>query len=209
MSWDTMYDDLEKSQCACGNGTVTRYHYSKMDDWNRTRSGYHDEKIQCINCASKYHIEHHVQHHFSLPWKGDGISDTTYLIPNGMTLKHDISEKKFGFNLEECIVSSYKKDSLVKIIDDMMRSKYSTRLGLADSNEIVSLYYCKYKKRSLPNIVNLLKQCVFDYSSYEWDFDKMQEYKRQEKKRIEVNTRKIDDTISQSHKLDFQIEQDI
>lgn len=206
MSWETMYDRLEISHCLCGKGTVTRQTYFEMDDFNRARDGYYDEKIQCTDCATKYHIEHHIRYYFCPPWKGDGIADTPYLVPNNMTLKHDVNEKIFVFSLKERIISSYKKDSLESVIDDMEKSRYSTRVELTDSKEIVNLYYRKHNKRSLPNIIELLKQCVSDYSSYEWDFDRMQEYRQQEQNRIEANIEKINNTIAHSYELKFKTE---
>ncbi|MBU3228903.1 hypothetical protein [Clostridium algidicarnis] len=206
MSWDTMYDRLEQSQCACGNGVVTRRSYSKMDDWNRTKDGYYDEKIQCEDCNSKFHIEHYIKHFFCPPWKGDGISDTPYLVPNSKTLKHDVSQKQFNFRLEEEIVSSFNKNTLETIVDDMTTSKYSTRLKLTDSEKVVDLYFRQHKKRSLPNIIKLLQQCVYNYNSYEWGFTTMQKYRHKEQLRIETNSKKINDSISQSFELEFKVE---
>lgn len=118
MSWDTVYDRLEKSSCACGNGSVFRHSYMRMDDWNRT---------------------------------DDGISDIPFLVPIGMTLKHDVSSKYFNFGLDENIVSSYEKSNIQAVIDDMSTNKYSTRLALDDSRDIVSLYY-----KHIVNVVYLI-----------------------------------------------------
>ncbi len=53
MSWDTVYDRLEKSSCACGKGSVLRHSYMRMDDWNRTDDGYYGEEIQCEYCSKR------------------------------------------------------------------------------------------------------------------------------------------------------------
>ncbi len=91
------------------------------------------------------------------------------------------------------------------VIEDMSINKYSTRLTLDDSRDIVNLYYRTYRKRSLPNIIELLQKCKSDYNSYEWTFEKIQKYKIEEQQRIETNTQLINDTISKSYKLDFNI----
>lgn len=64
MSWNTVYDRLEKSSCACGKGSVLRHSYMRMDDWNRTDDGYYGEEIQCDFCSKRYHIEHDIRHFF-------------------------------------------------------------------------------------------------------------------------------------------------
>ncbi|MCI8427083.1 MAG: hypothetical protein HFJ03_06065 [Lachnospira sp.] len=87
----------------------------------------------------------------------------------------------------------------------MSINKYSTRLTLDDSRDIVNLYYRTYRKRSVPNIIELLQKCKSDYNSYEWTFEKIQKYKIEEQQRIETNTQLINDTISKSYKLDFNI----
>ncbi|MCM1089801.1 MAG: hypothetical protein NC092_10350 [Butyrivibrio sp.] len=203
MSWDTVYDRLEKSSCACGKGSVLRHSYMRMDDWNRTEDGYYGEGIQCEYCSKKYHIEHCIRHFFCPSWEGDGISDIPFLVPIGMSLKRDVSPKYFNFDLDEKIVSSYEKSNIQAVIDDMSINKYSTRLTLNDSKDIVNLYYRTYRKRSLPNIIKVLQMCISNYDSYEWTFEKMQKYKVEEQQRIEMNTQIINDTISKSYKLDF------
>lgn len=203
MSWDTVYDRLEKSSCACGKGSVLRHSYMRMDDWNRTDDGYYGEEILCEYCSKKFHIEHYIRHFFCPSWEGNGISDVPFLVPIGMTLKHDVSPKHFNFKLDEKIVSSYEKSIIKIVIEDMSINKYSTRLRLDDSKDIVDLYYRTYRKRSLPNIIDLLQKCISNYDSYEWTFEKMQKYKDEEQKLIETNTRKNDEAISKSYKLNF------
>ena len=105
MSWDR-FEFTEVAQCACGKGYVVRVAYTEEDDWNRSRSGIINEKIACENCRTQYHIEHVIRHYSCPSWKGDGISDNTYLVPNSLTIPEQISEKHFSFNVEEEIVSN-------------------------------------------------------------------------------------------------------
>ncbi len=120
-----------------------------------------------------------------------------------MTLRHDVLPKHFNFSIDEKIVSSYEKSNIQAVIDDMSMNKYSTRLTLDDSKDIVNLYYRTYRKRGLPNITKLLQKCKLNYDSYEWTFEKMQKFKIEEQQRIETNTKIINDTISKSYKLNF------
>ena len=111
MSWErTEYKEV--APCACGKGTIVRLAYTEDDDWNRSRSGIINEKIACENCRTQYHIEHVIRHYSCPSWKGDGISDKAYLVPNSLTIPEQISEKHFSFNVEEEIVSIYSYDEI-------------------------------------------------------------------------------------------------
>lgn len=93
MSWGTYtYDKF--SSCACGKGLVIQHCWQEDDDWNRSNSGYTGIDINCPDCASKYHIETITRHYNCLPWKGDGVSQTQYLVPNGLKIPSIISPQK-------------------------------------------------------------------------------------------------------------------
>jgi len=205
MSCGTIYDRLEQSHCACGEGVVIRHSYKRMGFRNRSENGYYGEEIQCNECRRKYHIEYNKIHNSCPLWEGDDINDIPYLIPNGMTLKHDVSQNNlyFYFDLDEKIVSYLEKDKLQNVFDDMIKNKSNTRLKLAESKGIVELYYQRYHKRRLQNIIMLLQKCICDYDSYEWTFEKMQEHKMKEQQRINANIQIINNTLAQSYKLEF------
>jgi len=204
MSWDTDWDRLEQSSCACGNGSVVRREYSESDDWNRSRGGYYGQKIQCDDCEKKYKIEGVTKYYNAPPWKSDGIIYTEYLVPLNMTLNLDIKEERLYLNLDERIVSSFEKEQLNEIVDDMIANKYSTRLKLSDSRYVVGMYESTHKKRGLPKIIELLQGCVSRYESYQWNPLRMKERNEEERLRIEANARIIEDVISKSYKLNFK-----
>lgn len=204
MSWETINEKIEHSQCACGNGYVTRQSSTQMDDWNRIRIQNYNEIIQCENCSSKFHIQNYQEYIFRPPWKGDSIRITSYLVPNGMTLLYDVTKKHFDFTFEEKIISSFSKENIIMIIDDMTSNKYSTRVELNNSKVIIDLYFKLHNKRSLPPIIEVLHQCLKDYDSYEWTFSVMKEFIYKEQERIKHNSEKINDSLSQSFKLNFK-----
>ena len=86
----------------------------------------------------------------------------------------------------------------------MKQNKYSTRLELKASQEIVGTYYRHYKKRSLPPIISTLQNCVDNYDSYEWTYDKMQEYLKLQKEEAEKNEKYVADVLKKSFPLDFE-----
>ena len=121
MSWDrTEY--TETAICACGKGTIVRLAYIEDDDWNRTQGGIISEEICCTECKEKIHIEHYIQHYFCPPWKGDGIMDRTYLVPNNFTIPSVLSEKNFCFSVDEKIVANYYLEEISAAKADMIRN---------------------------------------------------------------------------------------
>lgn len=206
MSWDrTEY--TETAICACGKGTIVRLAYIEDDDWNRTRGGIISEEICCTECKKKFHIEHYIQHYFCPPWKGDGIIDRTYLVPNNFTIPSVLSEKNFCFSVDEQIVANYYLEEISAAKADMIRNKYSTKLERKSSQDIVAWYEKRYKRRSLSPIVELLNNIESQYDHYEWTPQRLEEFRNNEKIKIQENKRVIADVIARSFELDFRRKQ--
>lgn len=193
MSYDRMREETQTATCACGGGTVTRIWYYEMNDWNQTREGYSDFEIHCDACKNKYHTEYCYH----------GKSDY-YLVPNGKTTHHTADILHFNFRLKEKLVANYPLEDLKLAIKDMISSRYSTRLSESVSKSILSDYYCYYKKKSLPPIIEMLQDCATNYDSYEWTYEKMQAYKLEEKKKIDENNKVINEVLKESYPLDFE-----
>ncbi len=203
MSWDrTEY--TETAICACGKGTIVRLAYIEDDDWNRTQGGIISEEICCTECKEKIHIEHYIQHYFCPPWKGDGIMDRTYLVPNNFTIPSVLSEKNFCFSVDEKIVANYYLEEISAAKADMIRNKYSTRLERKSSQDIVAWYEKEYKRRSLSPIVELLNNIENQYDQYEWTPQRLEEFRNNEKIKIQENKQVIADVLGQSFELDFR-----
>lgn len=207
MSWErTEY--TENAVCACGKGKVVRQAYIEDDDWNGTRSGTILEEICCSECNKKFHIEHYVQHYFCPPWKGNGIVDRTYLVPNSLAIPLELNEERFPFRIDEQIVANYSFEEILAVKSDMIRNKYSTRLERKSSQEIVALYAKKYKKKRLAPIVELLSNIESQYGKYEWTPERLKEFRNKEKIKIQENRQIIADVLEQSFELDFRRESD-
>mgnify|MGYP004694395663 CR=1 FL=1 len=203
MSWDRI-EYKEVAPCVCGKGAVIRLAYKEDDDWNRTREGIIQEEIACESCRSQYHIEH-IVHLYSCPnWVGNGVSDKTYLVPNDLTIPDKLHEKDFCFDTEMQIVSMYSYADIKAAKADMVTNKYTTRLKLQVSQDIVSIYEKCYRKRSLPPIIDLLCKIERQYDKYEWTKERMSAYRAEEKVKIEENEREIADVIAQSVLLEFR-----
>lgn len=205
MSYDRMREYLQQAPCACGKGIVVRTYYYEMNDWNQTREGYDNYHIQCDDCKSKYHIETTPSHYNCPRWDVDGIITDSFLVPLGKTLhlKSKLS-RSFSYRFNDCCVSDYPLDVIKTVIADMKENKYSTRLTLDASKEIVDRYFRSYKKKSLPAIINILQECVDNYSSYEWTYEKMQEYKKELQKETDEHNRIIKKILSESFPLNFK-----
>ena len=204
MSWDRI-EYQEAASCACGKGRVIRTAYQEDDDWNRFRSGSFGEEIECSDCSKKYHIEHLVRHFFQYSWDGDGISDTTYLVENGYTLKHKTSVDSIPVNgVEENIVASFTKDELMQALAEMKSAKFSTKLQLQSSKQIVSLYFKRYKKRSLPRIIEYLQICIDKYESFQWNPDTIKQYHEREKQLAAKGKQKLDEALLHAVKVEWK-----
>lgn len=203
MSWDRS-EYTETAVCACGNGIIVRKVYVEDDDWNRSRSGIISEEICCDNCKKKFHIEHYVKHYFCFPWDGDGIVDKTYLVPNNLTIPSVLSEKNFFFSVDEQIVANYCLEEISAAKADMIRNKYSTRLELKSSQQIVALYAKEYKRRSLAPIVELLNDIENQYHKYDWTPQRLKDFRSKERLKIQENKQAIEMVLEQSFELDFR-----
>ena len=204
MSWDKI-EYTEKAKCACGHGAVLRRMFREDDDWNRTRFGCISEEIECLDCSSKYHIEHHVRHYHCMPCDGDGISDRVFLVPNGIKIPEVKTEKIFSFTkFDEEIVSLFSIDDIAHIINDMQENKFSTKLKMQDSQKVVKIYHKKYKKRNLKAIVEILQQIIQNYDCYTWTKNKIKKYKEIERQNIIDNDKMIEQAIALSFELDFK-----
>ena len=210
MSWERMYDRKEQAVCACGEGFVERNSYREGDDWNRFREGVENEEIRCDKCAEKYHIEHWIKRYNCMPWEGDGIIDTTYLVPNGKTLNVQTEPKRLPFecfvNFNEQAVALYSKEDLQAAIEDMKTNKFSTRLSLETSKELVSAYFKDKKSKKLANIIVALDLCTKNYDNFEWTYVKVKEFRKEEAKLLKENKKELEQTLSESYRLKFEIE---
>ncbi len=203
MGWETMYDKIEITSCACGNGKVERHNCKRGDDWNRRENYIYGEKILCDKCDAKYKIETVTKHHFCPSWKGDGIVVKQYLVPKNCTLNISAAEKSFNFKFDEKIISLYSKNEISSMIDDMKKNKFSTRVEYADTKNIIDMYYRKYKKKRLSPIIDILIDSLFKYETYEWTKDRMEQFRVQEAKEIKRKEIILESTLSKSYFLDF------
>lgn len=203
MSWDTV-EYIEEATCVCSNGKVIRRIYESSNDWNQHRQGTNEERILCKYCNEKYHIEHYVSYYSCPTWIGDGVDDNVYLVPNGMHIPKPISEKSFTFSVEQRIVSMFPLEEITKSKEDMISSKYSTRVKLETSKKIIYVYNYLCKRRSLPPIIEMLRNIEKKYNNFRWTYEKMKLYLEKEQETIKRNKEEIKNVISQSYKLDFK-----
>lgn len=203
MSWDTV-EYIEEATCACSKGKVIRSIYESSNDWNQHRQGTNEERILCKYCNEKYHIEHYIRYYYCPTWIGDGVVDGTYLVQNGLCIPKPIGEKRFDFSVEEKIVSMFTLNEIIKSKEDMILNKYSTRVKLETSKNIISLYNDKYKRRSLPKIIEMLENIEQKYNTFKWTYEKMKTYRENEQEKIKRNNEEINNVIKQSYKLEFK-----
>ena len=194
----------EFSQCACGRGKVTRISYREDDDWNRTRYGTIEEKIECDFCKSAFDIKKFRRKTNFRPWEGDSSCDDTYLVPKELSIPEKIIEKSFCFKVDEQIVAFFTKEEIVAAIEDMVSSKYSARLKQENSKNIVYIYKRTYNKVRLNPIIQLLNTILENYNSYEWTHEKFSNYKAKEKNAIEKNNKIIKECLDQSVLLNYR-----
>lgn len=190
MSWEVMYEWKEKAVCACGKGFVTRICYEEGDDWNRFRDGVSVEKIECENCSNKYHIE------------------GTYLVPNGETLNIKTVPETLPFEqfitFDIRAVALYPKETLIRVVEDMRLNKCSTRVTLNESKNIVLMYYRAKKSKMLSNIIEALNNCIEKYDEYEWTYNTIKSFRKEEAIALKENEMKQKQIIALSHKLIYK-----
>ena len=191
MSWEIMDKWDEKSVCACGKGFVIRTCYEEGDDWDRYRSGVLKTEIKCENCVSKYHIE--------------GGEDGVYLVPNGKTLRINVTPKRLPFewsyDFMKNVVAIYSKDTLLCVIDDMKLKKYSTRVSLGESKNIIALFYRSTRSKKLPHIIDALSKCIDKYDEFEWNYETVKAFRKEETIVLSKNKEKLKQIKKESYKL--------
>lgn len=189
MSWEIMNEWKEQSVCACGKGFVTRICYREGDDWNRFREGNSNWEIECEECSEKYHIE------------GE------YLVPKGKTIDLKTSPEQLPFeyniNFENRAVALFTIEELKSAVEDMKSSKFSTRLSLDISKKLVDMYYRAKKLKKLTTIIDALMYCINNYDDFEWNYDKVKEYRKQEVEEIIENEKVVNKVLSESFKLKY------
>lgn len=203
MSWNRI-EYNEKAACACGEGYIIRHMYRDEDDWNRIRGGCKGIDIDCPECKAKYHIQTITRHFVQYSWDGDGISETVYLVPNGVTIPSTVEERCFSFSdFKENAVSTFTENQLREAYQDMLENKYSTRLQNDVSKKLVEKYYKRYKKKNLQSICVEIEEAIRNYHRYEWTPERILDYKNAEKERIKKNREEIEAARSLSFKLIF------
>ena len=65
-------------------------------------------------------------------------------------------------------------------------------------------YEKEYKRRSLSPIVELLNNIENQYDQYEWTPQRLEEFRNNEKIKIQENKQVIADVLGQSFELDFR-----
>lgn len=212
MSWEVISDNKEKAVCACGKGFAVRNVCKRADDWNRFDERIYGEGIECPECAKKYHIEHVVKHYNCMRWDGDGIVDTTYLVPNNMTLKIQTEPERLPYEntirFNDRAVALYSKDELIAARNDMEVSKFSTRLTLAASRDLVSMYNREKKSKKLANVMDAIDYCVENYDSFEWTYPKIKAFREKEAGILEENKDRLAQALAVSLRLEFDYKGD-
>ena len=204
MSWDRINTD-KYSNCACGQGRVIKHCWQEYDDWNRSRNGVLGYDIECPNCKNNYHISSITRHYACPSWKSDGISTDEYLVPNGIVLPKVITPTIIQTPSADAeIVSLYSADTITDVIDDMENNRYSTRVCLRESKDIINICNKRLQTKSLNKIVPYLKEILDKYDTYKWNPVTIAEYKRIEQTQIQNNENEIARVVSKSVLLDFQ-----
>lgn len=167
MSWDRFERD-EYSSCACGRGKIIKHSWQADNDWNRSESGVSGYDIECSNCKNKYHIGY-IERHRSCPsWIGDGTSREEYLVPDGLDLPKVITSSYIQFYSADAeIVSKYSKDTIADVIDDMNLNKYSTRVQLRESKDIIHICNKRLHTKSTTRIIPVLFEILSKYDTSE------------------------------------------
>lgn len=204
MSWDRI-NIISEAKCPCGCGKIIKLHYREDDDWNRSREKIVSEEIKCPMCASKYHIEHLTHSFFQPSWKGNGTVDIAYCVPNGQTLQYNLQPRNFIFaDFEEKLVADNSEQELKRVLEDMQRNKYSTRLQMKESCSIVFEYKKRFKSQKLSNVIPFVKSAIDNYDNFEWTKERIQLFKENEEKRIQHDKNLQDEALKDSLEIDYQ-----
>ncbi len=203
MSWDRFETD-ELSICACGLGRVIKHSWQKEDDWNRGYNGVSGYEIECPNCKRAFHVDSITRQYESRPWKRDGISIEEYLVPNGLKLPKVMIHKNIQVNTADAeIVSKYSADTVKCVINDMNANKYSTRVQLRETKEIIKICSKRLHTQSLNRIVPFLQKVLIEYDTYEWNPLTVAEFEKKQQIQINENEEEISRVISKSFRLVF------
>ena len=101
------------------------------------------------------------------------------------------------------IYIEYTRNEIEKVINDMIRNKYSTRVQLKSSREIIVIYEKCYRRKSLKEVIPFLKEIINNYDQYHWTPEKIKEYKQLEKKKIKENENEIKKVLDKCYELHF------
>ena len=209
MSWERICEKKETAVCRCGKGKVVIVRYREGDDWNRFREGVLSETIECVECRKNYHIEHKKAHYKCMPWEGDGELDVVYLVPNGLTLNICTEAERLPFEhfvfFDINAVGRFTKEELSLAVKDMIDSKFSTRLKENSSKTLVELFYRANRSKKLSNVIRAVNECIEKYDSYEWNYSRVVEFRKEEKHKIEKNKELLNRNLDQSFRLSFDV----
>ena len=104
-------------------------------------------------------------------------------------------------NLKEEIINKVTKQDLIDVIADMEKNRYSTRIDLANSKQIVRIFYKQEKHKSLKTILPVLQELLSTYDKYKWNPETIALDRENEKHMIEENEKHIIDVLSKSYEL--------
>lgn len=92
----------------------------------------------------------------------------------------------------------------MKALAEMKSAKFSTKLQLQSSKQIVSLYFKQYKKRSLPRIIEFLQICIDKYESFQWNPDTIKQYHEREEQLAAKGKQKFDEALLHAVKVEWK-----
>ena len=203
MGWDRIEYD-KHSNCACGKGQVIKRCWQENDDWNRSCIGVLGYEIECSECRLKYNVGSITRRNTCPSWKGEGDCTFEYLVPKDMVLPNVITPISIQtYTVDAEIVSKFTKDAISEVIDDMLANRYSTRLKLPESKQIVSICNKRMKTKSINKIVPFLRRLLVEYDSFEWNPASVLAFRKKEQIIIENNEKRIVEVISKSYRLEF------
>ncbi len=204
MSWDVIRDVKQETSCACGRGHVIKHHVTRMDDWNRYEEEDYGFTIECPDCRKKYDIDSLSYSYYKD--RGDyGTVTRWYLVPKGESIKENIPMclRERPINYDEMVTAFYTKEQLQAVIDDMKKSRYSTRVSLDESRQIIQDFKHRYRTCKLSVVIPYLEKTVAEYDTREWTYEKMTRIKQEYHDVAASEKKRIEDVLSRSYKLSF------